>query len=868
MHHEQHTPDLVALIVVTVLALASPARAQDCPELVGRWPYGGSLAVAASADFLYLGNGTTLTVADLSDPAAPHVLGHVELPSIPQSIAVSGGHAYVADGERGLRVVDVSRPSAPEEVGSLEFPPGHIAGSVVGSVAVAGRYACVTDRYEGLRVIDVSTPTAPVEVGFVPTSGAIDVAMDGDMAYLAAGSALRVIDLSTPSAPLIVGSLDLPLSVSVRAVTASGGFAYFMEHNGLRVVDVSVPSAPILVGALDLPDSAWVAVALSGGYAFVASGSDGFRVIDVGTPSAPVEVGFLDTPGTAKAVAVAAGHAYVEDGGSGLQVIDVSMPSRPVVVGVVDTAGRSNRLAVAGGHAYVAGGSGLRVFDVGTASEPVEVALADLGRTSGVALSDGYAWVATGDAGLRVLDISTPSAPVEVGFLDIPGGAGDVALSRGRAYVVGSDGLRVIDATTPTAPVEVGAFWFPYNPGPFAVSADHVYLTQWARFSYYGEARLLVVDVSEPSAPVELGHLNLPCCPQDVAVSGRFAYIADYHAGLRIIDVSEPSAPVAVGTFRTQAGYSDAFGVAVRGGYAYLSGAGPNDLSAANIFSLWVVDVTTPASPVEVGNFGTAGAADVAISNGKVYLTAGAAGLYVFDECAGTSFGPRESFIPAAAYAAGAQGSFFSTDLELVNRGAEFAQVVVQWLPRGEDNSDPLESEPIALGAGHSVRIENALAQLFPLGPNAYGALRLVSSREHVIGMSRTYTTASGTTGGTFGQELPAVRGTEMIVGTSSRRIIFLSENAEYRSNIGCVNGTGQPVRVFIGVSNNEGSPFDVETMDLGPYGNDQVNRVLADWAPVSGYVDVWADREDALYTCYGSVLDNLTSDPTTVLPR
>gem|GEM_PF-4392098 len=56
--------------------------------------------------------------------------------------------------------------------------------------------------------------------------------------------------------------------------------------------------------------------------------------------------------------------------------------------------------------------------------------------------------------------------------------------------------------------------------------------------------------------------------------------------------------------------------------------------------------------------------------------------------------------------------------------------------------------------------------------------------------------------------------------------------------------------------------------VEIGPYGNEQVNRVLADWAPIRGFVDVWSDRDDALYTCYGSVLDNHTSDPTTVLPR
>ncbi len=56
--------------------------------------------------------------------------------------------------------------------------------------------------------------------------------------------------------------------------------------------------------------------------------------------------------------------------------------------------------------------------------------------------------------------------------------------------------------------------------------------------------------------------------------------------------------------------------------------------------------------------------------------------------------------------------------------------------------------------------------------------------------------------------------------------------------------------------------------MDLGPYSNNQINRVFEDYAPVNGYVDVWADSDDALYYCYGSMLDNVTSDPTTILPQ
>jgi hypothetical protein len=160
------------------------------------------------------------------------------------------------------------------------------------------------------------------------------------------------------------------------------------------------------------------------------------------------------------------------------------------------------------------------------------------------------------------------------------------------------------------------------------------------------------------------------------------------------------------------------------------------------------------------------------------------------------------------------------------------------------------------------------LTELFGLGPDSLGALKLVASTESVIGMSRTYNIPGSKTAGTFGQGLPAVRATEMIQGSEPRRIIFLSEDPDSRANVGCVNGTDQPLRVNIGVFNAEGELLETRTMHLGPYSNNQINRVFEDYAPVNGYVDVWADSDDGFYYCYGSMLDNLTSDPTTVLPQ
>jgi hypothetical protein len=60
--------------------------------------------------------------------------------------------------------------------------------------------------------------------------------------------------------------------------------------------------------------------------------------------------------------------------------------------------------------------------------------------------------------------------------------------------------------------------------------------------------------------------------------------------------------------------------------------------------------------------------------------------------------------------------------------------------------------------------------------------------------------------------------------------------------------------------------PSHLRVIDVGT--PDQLNHVLADWAPVNGHVDVWADDPEALYYCYGSLLDNQTPEPTTILPQ
>ncbi len=167
---------------------------------------------------------------------------------------------------------------------------------------------------------------------------------------------------------------------------------------------------------------------------------------------------------------------------------------------------------------------------------------------------------------------------------------------------------------------------------------------------------LRVIDVTTPSAPVEVGFLRPSGgSASDVAVAGRLALLAYDSGGLRVIDVSVPSAPVEVGVVPAPAGMKG-LKVAVAHGFAYVSW-----LASSGSDGLSVIDLSEPSAPVEVGHVEEAiWAVTPVVVGGQVFLTSGGVGLSVCGDCAtGPIADGRDSFIPAAAVAAGAEGAFF-----------------------------------------------------------------------------------------------------------------------------------------------------------------------------------------------------------------
>jgi hypothetical protein len=146
---------MLPLVVFVAFVTDASAVAQECPRLVGRWPYGPTRVVATGDDgTVYIGSGSAFRAVDVSDPHSPQLLSltHCDTPRWDGTIV--DNLAFLAriyhDPPSGLLIVDVSDPELPYEISSCG--EWHSTG-----VAVDSSYA-YTVGTDGLHVVDVSVP--------------------------------------------------------------------------------------------------------------------------------------------------------------------------------------------------------------------------------------------------------------------------------------------------------------------------------------------------------------------------------------------------------------------------------------------------------------------------------------------------------------------------------------------------------------------------------------------------------------------------------------------------------------------------------------------------------------------------------------
>jgi hypothetical protein len=237
-----------------------------------------------------------LEVFDVTGPA-PILLGTSPSGSMydtPALVAVSGDKAYV--GGTGLTVLDVSDPAAPTVLGSVSGEPNTFGRGV----AVVGTTAYVLVESSGLTpwtlsAFDVSNPSTPTLQGVAnmttlgPDSDAYSLAVSGSLAFIATAHDLLIYDVSNPESMVKRGSVGIPTSPSsLGSLAVSNGIAY-LAAGGLQIVDVSNPDNPRLLSTLSVSGNNAGAVAVVGTTAYVTGNQ--LSVVDASNPSVPVVLG-------------------------------------------------------------------------------------------------------------------------------------------------------------------------------------------------------------------------------------------------------------------------------------------------------------------------------------------------------------------------------------------------------------------------------------------------------------------------------------------------------------------------------------------------------------------------------------------------
>lgn len=459
-----------------------------------------------------------------------------------------------AGGKAALIPVNVTQVATAVQL-TAPATPLDMAGKAVTLVAQA--------RDANNRVIDGAPITfASSNAGALPVdaTGVVTVARAGTARITATlGSLSSVVDLTAafagPLGPPITGALTV----------CNGGIAGPFPCQNVDLVAYLPRSAIGTPSTATLNDIwGWTDPQDGKEYAIVLR-RDGTSFIDLSVPSDPRFVGYLPitggaTPNVWHDVKVYQNHAYIVADGAGahgMQVFDltqlrgVTSPRVFAPNSVYRNINSAHNIAIntASGFGYIVGASGG-------------------GTTCG--------------GGLHMVDLRNATTPVFAGcFADTQTGRtgtgythdvqcvnyiGPDAQHAGREICFGANetAISIADVTIKTAPIALARAGYPgvaYTHQGWLTEDQRYFLVNDELDEGQGTAntRTLVWDVTDLDDPILVMQYFGPTRATDHNhyIRGTRMFMSNYQFGLRVVDVSSPAAPVQLGFFDTAPGLSN-----------------------------------------------------------------------------------------------------------------------------------------------------------------------------------------------------------------------------------------------------------------------------------------------------------------------
>jgi len=205
--------------------------------------------------------------------------------------------------------------------------------------------------------------------------------------------------------------------------------------------------------------------------------------------------------------------------------------------------------------------------------------------------------------------------------------------------------------------------------------------------------------------------------------------------------------------------------------------------------------------------------------------------------------------------------SNFHTDMRIFNAGTAAANVTLNF-----SGSAVRPAVQRTIGAGEVLAVDNVLPTLW--NASGGGAVIITTANDSpLVATARTFSRDAA--GGTFGQFIPGVTTTDAVgAGERSLQVVQLEQSPSFRSNLGLVEVTGNPVTVEILAWTPESkiAARTEKTLAAGEFS--QLGSVFAGMgfgSVYNGRISVRAVGGTGRVAAYGSVVDSRTADPTYV---
>ena len=238
---------------------------------------------------------------------------------------------------------------------------------------------------------------------------------------------------------------------------------------------------------------------------------------------------------------------------------------------------------------------------------------------------------------------------------------------------------------------------------------------------------------------------------------------------------------------------------------------------------------------------------------------------------------PGTLIIPAVANAQGI-GSPFRSDVRIVNVSFDDIEYDISYTPSGTDGTQSAMKTTVTIGSGEVMSFDDIVKAWYGAALSGESALGTIEIRP-LNGANPLATFASSRTfaiteTGTLGQFVPALRIEQFVGNIASDPLARISlqqvaNSANYRTNLGFVEGTGSPATFTARLLNGQNQLVNQFTRDIAAFGHFQSNltALFGNVDLADGRVEVEVTSAGGKVSAYASVLNNQTNDPLLVFP-